>query len=203
MSGPAPAAALRLRRAGAAALLLAASAACTAEATPSGGGQPSPFADCTALTAPPPSASASPPAVPVSGLPDLRLTCFTGEEPVALRDLRGPAVINVWASWCGPCRTELPVMQTLADRAAGRLTVLGVDTGDRRDAGASFAADKGVAMPTLFDPDRKLITALTVTGLPVTIFLDAAGRSHVYARPLDATSLAAQVRTHTGVTVTL
>ena len=176
-----------------AALLLAASAACTAEAASSGSGQPSPFADCTTVT--------GPPAASAADLPDLRLTCFTGEAPVALRELRRPAVINIWASWCGPCRTELPVMQALADRTAGRLTVLGVDTGDRRDAGASFAADKGVSMPTLSDPDRRLITALARTSLPVTIFLDAAGRSHVYPLPLDASSLDTQVRQHTGVTV--
>ena len=75
-----------------------------------------------------------------AGLPDLRLPCFTDGSEVALRDLHGPAVINIWASWCGPCRRELPVMQRLADRAGDRLTVLTVDTGDGREAGASFAA---------------------------------------------------------------
>ena len=136
-------------------------------------------------------------------LPDLRLPCFAGGQPVSLRDLRGPAVITLWASWCTPCRTELPVMQRLADQADGRLMVLGVNTGDSREGGASFAADRGVSMPTLVDADRKLIDALGRAALPVTVFLDAGGRAVVHPLPLDAWSLADQVRTHTGVAVTL
>jgi cytochrome c biogenesis protein CcmG/thiol:disulfide interchange protein DsbE len=190
-------------------LLMAATAGCTAEAT-SKATTPPPFADCAALTTPPSSApsltgvSATPGAVtlPDLRLPDLRLPCFAGGQPLSLRNLRGPAVINIWASWCGPCRTELPVVQALADRADGQLTVLGVDTGDSRAAGASFGTDRGVTMPTLFDADRKLLDALARTTLPVTVFLDSAGRSFVYPLPLDARGLAEQVRTHTGVTVT-
>jgi thiol-disulfide isomerase/thioredoxin len=171
-------------------LLVAAAAGCTAEAKePS---TPSPFAAC-ATTA----------AATANDLPDLKLPCFTGGTPVSLRGIRGPAVINIWASWCDPCRHELPVMQILADRAGDRLAVLGVDTGDGREAGASFAADKRVTMPTLFDQDRKLITALARTALPITIFLDAAGRSYVNLLPLDAAKLTALVREHTGVTVAL
>jgi len=122
---------------------------------------------------------------------------------VALRDLRGPAVINIWASWCDPCRRELPVLQRLADKAGDKLTVIGVDTGDGREAGASFATDKGVTMPTLFDQDRKLINALARTNLPITIFVNAAGQSYVNLLPLDAAKLAELTRTHAGVTVTL
>lgn len=163
---------------------------------------PAPFAGCGALTAAPPSAAPASAAAPATTLPDLRLPCFTGDEQIALRELRGPAVINLWASWCGPCRTELPVMQRLADRADGRLTVLGVDTGDSRDDGGSFAVAAGVTMPTLFDAERKLLNAVGRITLPVTIFVDSAGRSYVHPLPLDARSLATQVRTHTGVTVT-
>jgi thiol-disulfide isomerase/thioredoxin len=174
-------------------LLVAALAGCT-------GGDPdetpSPFTDCAGLTVAPPSAA------PATTLPDLRLPCFAGDQQIALRELRGPAVINLWASWCGPCRDELPVIQRLADRADGRLTVLGVDTGDSRGNGASFATAAGVTMPTLFDTDRKLLNALGRITLPVTVFVDSAGRSRVHPLPLDARSLAEQVRTHTGVTVT-
>jgi hypothetical protein len=94
-------------------------------------------------------------------------------------------------------------MQRLADQAAGRLTVLGVDAGDGRNAGASFAADKNVSMPTLFDEESKLQKALARQSLPVTVFIDAYGRRYVHPLPLDAAQLAEQVRAHTGVTVTL
>jgi thiol-disulfide isomerase/thioredoxin len=138
-----------------------------------------------------------------AGLPDLELPCFTGGQPVRLTELRGPAVVNLWASWCGPCRDELPVMQRLADRAGGRLHVLGVDVGDGRDAAASFGAGRQVTMPTLYDRDRRLLSALGRVNLPVTIFVDSAGRDYVHPMPVDAVQLSELVRRHTGVTVPL
>lgn len=169
-------------------------AGCTAEAPET----PSPFAGCTTLSASP---TASPAAGRPADLPDLALPCFTGGTPVALRELRGPAVINLWASWCTPCRKELPVVQRLADQAGDGLTVLSVDTGDGREAGASFATDAGVTVPTLFDEKSTLLTALAGSKLPMTVFLDATGRRQVIALPLDEAKLAELVRIHTGVAV--
>jgi thiol-disulfide isomerase/thioredoxin len=140
---------------------------------------------------------------PAADLPDVSLPCFTGGSPVRLTALRGPAVINLWGSWCGPCREELPVMQALSDATAGRLRVIGVDTRDSRDAGASFAAGQGVSFPTLFDPDQQLLTALGKVALPVTVFIAADGSRELYTgKALDKPTLGALVRTHTGVTVT-
>jgi cytochrome c biogenesis protein CcmG, thiol:disulfide interchange protein DsbE len=202
--------------------------ACTAEARTTAE-TAAPFAGCAALTAPPPSApvtsapatsapatsapatsapatsapATSAPATSVgTALPDLELPCFAGGDRVRLTGLRGPAVINLWASWCEPCRAELPVLQQLADRAAGRLTVLGVDTGDDRDAAASFGTDHKIGMPTLYDRDQKLLGALGRATLPVTIFLGADGTRHVEPLPLDDSRLDELVRTWTGVTVT-
>lgn len=178
--------------AGPAALLLAlAVGACSGKGDDDA---PSPFADCSALTAP---AGAGP-----TQLPDLQLPCFTGGQKVTLTEIRGPAVINFWASWCGPCRTELPVIQALATKAAGKLTVLGVDTGDRREAGASFAAAKQVTMPNLFDANQSLFNALAGQGLPMTVFVDKTGHRAIYRLPLTDKTLPEQVRAHTGVTVT-
>ncbi|MFI7596744.1 TlpA family protein disulfide reductase [Actinoplanes sp. NPDC049681] len=184
-------------------------AACTApEGAPEGGKVASPFADCSTLTAPVTSSTGSSPAAgPPPGsapdLPDVTLACFTGGVPVRLTELRGPAVINLWGSWCAPCREELPLMQELADATTGRLRVLGVDTHDDRDAGASFAADHGVRMPTLFDRDQKLLTELGRANLPVTVFLDADGKRFDYVgKALDKPTLGALVRAHAGVTVT-
>ena len=183
---------LRLFAVAVLALVAAVAAGCTAEAKSSD--TPSPFAACAALAGDAPASST---------VPDVTLPCFTGGEKVALRSLRGPAVINLWASWCDPCRRELPVMQRLADTAGDKITVVGVDTGDGREAGASFAAAKGVKLPMLFDPDRKLLNAVAGVNLPITIFVDAAGKSYVNILPLDAAKLTAMVREHTGVTVTL
>jgi cytochrome c biogenesis protein CcmG/thiol:disulfide interchange protein DsbE len=165
--------------------------------------EPSPFADCAALTAAPPSAAPASDFSAAAGLPEVVLPCFTGGRTVRLADVRGPAVINMWASWCEPCRAELPIMQRLADRAGGRLHVLGVDTNDGRDAAASFGAAKRVTMPTLYDRERRLLGSIGRINLPVTIFVDAAGRDYVHPLPVtSARELSDLVRRHTGVTVT-
>jgi thiol-disulfide isomerase/thioredoxin len=181
-------------------------AACSGDAGPTPKGEPSPFAGCDGLVVAPSASGAvttGAASVPVAQLPDLRLPCFTGGREIRLAELRGPAVINLWASWCPPCREELPAMQRLADATAGRLHVLTVDSGDSRDAAASFAADEKVSLPTLFDRDTRLGAALGRPAVPVTVFLDASGTQHVYnAVPPDDAQLAELVRTHTGVTVT-
>jgi thiol-disulfide isomerase/thioredoxin len=171
-------------------LALAAVAGCSSKGDDD---TPSPFADCSALTAP---AGAGP-----TQLPDLRLPCFTGGQKVTLTAIKAPAVINFWASWCGPCRTELPVIQQLATREAGKLTVVGVDTGDGREAGASFGAAKQITMPTLVDADKSLFAALGGQALPMTVFIDQTGKRTIYRLPLTGQTLPEQVRAHTGVTV--
>jgi thiol-disulfide isomerase/thioredoxin len=194
-------------------LLIAVTSACGSDSPSStnagSDAAPPPFADCAALTTPPASGSPSAPtsqnagAALRGGLPDLTIPCFIGGQQISVHQIKGPAVINLWASWCGPCRLELPIMQQLADRSAGRLHVIGVDTGDGRDAGASFAAAKGVHMPALFDEDSKLQKAIASINLPVTIFVDGNGHASTYRLPLDQKTLPEQVRERTGVAVSL
>lgn len=176
----------RLLPALAAVMLLPGCAAAVAEPE-----TPSPFATCDTIT------GGSAP-----GLPDISLPCFTGGAEVRLRDLRGPTVINIWGSWCGPCRDELPVMQGLADRADGRFTVIGVDTRDDRANAADFATDRRVTFPTLFDPEQRLIGGLGVTMLPATVFINADGEMYVHRNAMDVDQLIEQVRKQFGVTVT-
>lgn len=197
-------------------LLFGAGCATAGGEPPAQAGTPAPFADCTTLTAPP---AAADPAGPPAGLgtrptlgsaadqtqplPDLGLPCFTGGEMVSLRSLRGPAVINLWASWCDPCRKELPAFQRLAERASGQVHVVGVDTRDDRAAAQSLAADFGLTFPTLFDPGEKLRLKLERNVLPMTLFVDGQGRvRHVYdATALDDSLLAELVARHLGVAV--
>lgn len=159
----------------------------------------SPLADCQGLTEPPGEA------VPAAGsgepLPDLTLPCFTGGEPFRLADLRGPAVVNLWASWCAPCREELPALQRYADQTAGRVHVLGVVTKDPRPAAAAeLATDLGVRFPALEDQPGRLRAEVAGTGLPVTLLVDAAGQlRYVHPGPLDGSTLARLVTEHLGV----
>ncbi|MFG1916537.1 TlpA family protein disulfide reductase [Micromonospora sp. NPDC048898] len=190
---------------------------------PAAAERPSPFRDCATLNTAPaaaspgasgtatsgaaaPGAAISSAAAPAGGgqaLPELTLPCFTGGAPVALRDVAGPAVINVWASWCGPCRTELPAFQRLSERAAGRLQVVGVNTRDSRDGARSIGEDFGVRFPILVDQGDAVQRELRRNAFPLTLFVDAQGRiRHVDATgALDDAQLAKLVRQHLGLVV--
>jgi thiol-disulfide isomerase/thioredoxin len=134
-------------------------------------------------------------------LPDISLPCMAGGRAVSLRALGEPAVINLWASWCGPCRTELPEFQRLADGADGQVAVLGVVTGDSLTASSSLAADLGVSFPTLFDANSELQRATPPAVLPVTLFVDAGGvvRHVDRSGALGLSTLQDLVRQHLGV----
>ncbi|MEU5529831.1 TlpA disulfide reductase family protein [Micromonospora chersina] len=162
--------------------------------------RPSPFADCAPLTAAPPSGTA-PSGAPGDPLPDLALSCFTGGAPVNVRDIKGPAVINVWASWCPPCRKELPAFQRLSERAGGRFQVIGVNSRDSRGGAQSIGEDFGVRFPMLVDQGDAFERALGRNAFPLTVLVDADGRiRHTDSTgALDDARLAELVRTHLGV----
>jgi thiol-disulfide isomerase/thioredoxin len=128
----------------------------------------SPFAAC-----PPPTSDAVTPAgAPLAGI---TLDCFTGGEPVALDRLGRPAVINLWASYCEPCRAEMPELQAFADEMGDRVLVLGVATADTWNAAAWAGIGFGVSYPNVFDPESTLQKALGRNGLPVTLLVTADG----------------------------
>jgi len=164
---------------------------------------PAPFAGCAALGAPPPSAAPVELAGPGRPLPEVVLPCFAGGPDVSVSAIRGPAVVNLWGSWCGPCREELPAFQRFADRAAGKVTVVGVDIRDSRSAASSLGADLGVTYPNLFDPSEELRAKLGVSALPATLFVDRDGRvRHLYnSTALDDATLATLAAKHLGVTL--
>ena len=136
--------------------------------------------------------------------PDVVLRCLGGGPDVALRSVPGPAVINVWAQWCGPCGEELPLFQRLHERAGDRLRVLGIDWQDTQPAGAlELARVSGVTYPLVADPAALVSDAWRVNGLPVTVFVDREGRTTVRRALIDDwDELAGLVEDHTGVRVT-
>ena len=106
-------------------------------------------------------------------LPDTTLASLEGGRSVALSSLRGPMVINLWASWCGPCRRELPKYEAFAEKYAGKVDVLGIDFQETRlGAARDLIRDTGVDYPLLSDPDGKM----RALGLPKVILLDSRGR---------------------------
>jgi cytochrome c biogenesis protein CcmG/thiol:disulfide interchange protein DsbE len=108
-------------------------------------------------------------------LPPLAFDCLGGGTLNLGRAPGVPTVVNLWASWCGPCRDELPLMQQLSDAAGGRVAVVGLVSKDGVDQATSFAADAGATFPSAFDGDGELMTQLGLNALPYTYFLDAHG----------------------------
>jgi thiol-disulfide isomerase/thioredoxin len=143
---------------------------------------------------PAPGPAAAPP------LPRLRLPCLEGGAEVELGALGRPAVVNLWASWCAPCRAEMPAIQGYAARTAGAVTVIGVDTADTGGGARSVLRDLGITYPNLRDDRQLLLHALGGAALPLTLFVDGAGRIRYQYRgePLTGAALAGLVRDHLG-----
>jgi cytochrome c biogenesis protein CcmG, thiol:disulfide interchange protein DsbE len=95
-----------------------------------------------------------------------------------IASLKGyPVVANVWASWCGPCRFEFPVLQKLSARYGKRVAFLGVNSQDSDDAATTFLEEAPVPYPSYTDPDKKIADSLDATlGLPDTAFYDGTGK---------------------------
>jgi cytochrome c biogenesis protein CcmG, thiol:disulfide interchange protein DsbE len=87
-----------------------------------------------------------------------------------------PVVVNVWASWCGPCRFEFPHFQRAAARYGKRVAFLGVDSQDSDDAAATFLREEPVPYPSYTDPGEEILESLGGTGLPDTAFYDRRGK---------------------------
>lgn len=91
--------------------------------------------------------------------------------------LRGyPVVVNVWASWCGPCRFEFPHFQRAAADYGQRVAFLGIDSEDSDDAASTFLAEEPVPYPSYTDPDEDLADSIGASiGKPDTAFYDRGG----------------------------
>lgn len=107
--------------------------------------------------------------------PDFRLTTLDGQT-VTLSDLQGRWVlINFWATWCSPCREELPYLQTLAATHADQLTILGINMRESETAIEPFVAELGLTFPILLQPDDNTLLNYGVRGLPLTFLIDPEG----------------------------
>lgn len=145
---------------------------------------------------------------PGSDLPALTLPCLGGGRDTTLADISGPAVIQLWASWCVSCPDELPLFQRLDDehgtRAGGELTVLGIDWQDTQPGKAlALLEHTDTSMPQLADPGGDLADHYRLNALPAILLVDGDGevtfklmRIDTYAQLLDV------VEDHTGVAVT-
>jgi cytochrome c biogenesis protein CcmG, thiol:disulfide interchange protein DsbE len=134
----------------------------------------------------------------------VRFVGFAGGPDFALPDDLGgrPLVLNVWASWCVPCRKEMPAFQSVYLRARGMVGFLGVDYLDEEGAARRLAADTGVTYPLAADPKGTEVAKLGVTALPTTLFFSADGvlRGRRFGE-LNADRLRAAIRSYLGLEV--
>jgi thiol-disulfide isomerase/thioredoxin len=109
--------------------------------------------------------------------PDFEFSTFDGDR-LKLSDFRGrPVFLNFWATWCGPCRQELPNMQTMLEKySSSNLVVLAVNNGEAVAPAQRFLDRLDVQLTEFaYDPTAQIVRRYQVTGLPVSYFIDARG----------------------------
>lgn len=105
----------------------------------------------------------------------LVLECLDGGVGASVDSIKGPAIINVWGSWCGPCKEEMPTLRSFFEKAQGKVLLIGVDVEEASiEDGRMFVENNGITWPNLFDADGKS-RAYFGMGVPVTWFIAADG----------------------------
>ncbi len=113
--------------------------------------------------------------------------------PVSLADYRGRTVVmNLWASWCPPCRAEMPDLQRLSEYGKSRgIAVVGVNEGESADRASAFAQSLQIHYPVWIDANQRYGRSYNALGLPTTVIVD---RNGVVTRAFDGALTFDQMR---------
>lgn len=138
------------------------------------------------------------PSAPAIGhsAPDFTLPTLSGDTLKLSAQREHPVVLNFWASWCGPCRSEMPELQRLHERlAASGVAVIGVNQGESAGTAAAFFQTLGLDFPVALDERTGVSQLYLVNSLPTTFFIDHDGviRS-VFTGPMTDAVLAQNLR---------
>ncbi len=103
------------------------------------------------------------------------LPCLDGSTDVDLGQIKGPALVNVWGSWCEPCKQEMPIFVDFYTRHGQSVSLIGIDVEESDiEDGRAFVKQYGMKWPNLYDAQG--ITRATLgMGVPITLFIDAQG----------------------------
>jgi peroxiredoxin len=109
--------------------------------------------------------------------PDFTLKSLNGEN-LRLEEYRGKVVlINFWATWCGPCRQEMPILDRIRQRYQGAgFEVLGVNVEGKDPKARKIAKKMGVSFPILFDDSQQISADYNLQGMPFSVLVDRAGQ---------------------------
>ena len=132
------------------------------------------------------------PAAEPSGdvLPDVEIEWFDGAGTISLSDIEGPAVVNLWATWCAPCRREIPDFEAVHQARGDQVRFVGINIGEDADRAAEFLADVGATYDQFLDSEGYVVTELRTSTMPVTVVLDSDGViTERHLGPLDQDGL--------------
>jgi peroxiredoxin len=123
--------------------------------------------------------SSAPSALVDKPAPGLQMVSLSG-TPVSLQDFRGKkkVVVSFWASWCGPCRLELPVLQAFYDKhhSSDTFEILAVSTDEDRSDAEKYVREAGLHFPILWDPNGQAQKAFGVDAIPALFVIDENGK---------------------------
>jgi len=107
--------------------------------------------------------------------PDFTLLDLNGNE-VALRSFRGrPVLVNFWATWCPPCRKEMPDLQAFHEKYGDKVALIGINWGEDKNEVEDFLKKFGITYPNLLDANGKIFALYRLTGLPSSFWIDEEG----------------------------
>ncbi|MFM6941269.1 MAG: TlpA family protein disulfide reductase [Candidatus Planktophila sp.] len=119
--------------------------------------------------------------------------CLDSSKGVNIAAIKGPAIVNVWGSWCDPCREEIPHFVEYFQSMDPSIQLIGVDVEEKRpEDGRMFARTHGIMWPNLYDNDGSTRKYFGM-GVPVTWFIDATGK--VVHKKIGPVKSAAEIRT--------
>lgn len=108
-------------------------------------------------------------------LPDVEITELESGAASRLSDIEGPAVINLWATWCAPCRAEIPAFEEVHQERADEVRFVGINVGEDPGHALEFLADVGATYDQFADEVGDVSTELRATTMPLTVVIDADG----------------------------
>lgn len=100
-----------------------------------------------------------------------QLDCLDGSPGLSLQSLRGPMIVNVWGSWCAPCKEEIPIFRTFYEKTKDKIELIGVDVEEAKiEDGRNFVKENGMTWPNLYDAKGETRSNFGM-GVPVTWFI--------------------------------
>ena len=145
------------------------------EPTPEPAPSPEPEPEPAPTPEPTPTPEPEPEPEPVLA-PDFQLPNLEGQT-ISLSDLKGkPVLLNFWATWCGPCVSEMPYLQEIYDEWSGKgLVLLTINGGESSSKVSKFMQNQNLSLPVLLDTKQDVFRRYNIMGIPTTFFIDKDG----------------------------